>query len=115
MSGTDGLTGRVARTAAAAAAVTGALVALAAAAFATVVGHTPSPAGLAALVAGAGPLSACVAVALVTCVGRVRLEAPRSRLRSGSVGHDGVATGLFTPLSLRAILAPTVGSSREGR
>ena len=81
----DPLTRRVAWTASAAAAVTGALIALAAAVFATVVGHPPSLGALVALVVGSGVLGACVAVVLVTRVGRVRralgLEPARPRLR----------------------------------
>jgi hypothetical protein len=72
-------------TASAAAAVTGALIALAGAVFATVVGHPPSPGALVGLVAGSGVLGACVAIVLVTRVGRVRralgLEPARPRLR----------------------------------
>ena len=81
----DPLTRRVAWTASAATAMTGALLALAAAVFATVVGHPPSLAGLVGLVAGSAVLGACVAVLLVTRVGRVRralgLEPARPRLR----------------------------------
>jgi hypothetical protein len=72
-------------TASAAAAVTGALIALAAAVFATVIGHPPSLGALVAVVAGSGVLGACVAIVLVTRVGRVRralgLEPARPRLR----------------------------------
>lgn len=81
----DPLTRRVAWTASAAAAMTGALIALAAAVFATVVGHPPSLAALVAFVVGSGVLGACVAVVLVTRVGRVRralgLEPASARLR----------------------------------
>jgi hypothetical protein len=68
----DPLTRRMAWTAAAAAAMTGALLALGAAVFMTVIGHPPSIGGLVALVAASAVLWACVAVVLVTRVGRVR-------------------------------------------
>jgi hypothetical protein len=81
----DPLTRRVAWTASAAAAMTGALIALAGAVFATVVGHPPSLGALVALVVGSGVLCACVAIMLVTRVGRVRralgLEPTHPRLR----------------------------------